>query len=302
MVRVQVPATTANLGPGFDTLGMALQIYNTIEMEEIDFGKLSIEIEGEGTDHIPRDERNVVYKSAEKLFNQVGYKPKCLRIKLINNIPVASGLGSSATAIVGGLVAANTIAGNPLNEKDLLALATEIEGHPDNVAPALLGGVVVSALFDGEVKFIKVEPPIELKCVVAIPKFPLSTQKAREVLPQNVSLNDAIFNISRASLLVAALMSGNLNIFGLAMDDKLHQPYRSSLVPGMKKVFAAAKLAGARGVALSGAGPTLIAFCDKNTALVAQVMKETFQENGVLCRVLEVNPNPIGARALETKK
>lgn len=301
MVRVQVPATTANMGPGFDTLGMALKLYNIIEMEETDRG-LYIEVEGDGAEQIPRDPSNIVYIAAAKVFKVTGYKPKGLRIRITNNIPLARGLGSSAAAIIGGLMASNIIAGNKLGEKEIINLATEIEGHPDNVAPALLGGIIVTAQADGEVKYSKIDTPAKLKCVVAIPDFALPTKLAREVLPQSVSLNDAIYNIGRTALLVTALMKQDFNLLSTAMEDKIHQPYRASLVPGMKRVFAAVKLAGAKGIALSGAGPTLIAFCDENTSLIATVMKETFLQSGIHARVLEIEPNPVGAVALEVMK
>lgn len=301
MVRVQVPATTANMGPGFDTLGMALKMYNIVEMETGGHG-LQIEVEGDGADQIPRNSSNIVYAAAARVFKVRGFAPPGLRIKIINNIPLARGLGSSAAAIVGGLVAANIISGNKLGEKELLSIATDLEGHPDNVAPALLGGIVISALIDGEVKYSKIDAPAKLKCVAAIPDFNLPTRLAREVLPQSVSLGDAVFNISRASLLVAALIKGDFNLLATAMDDKIHQPYRANLIPGMKRVFAAAKLAGARGIVLSGAGPTLIAFCDENTTLIASVMKETFWQSGIQARVVELEPNPVGAVALEVMK
>lgn len=301
MVRVQVPATTANMGPGFDTLGMALKMYNTVEMEAAGHG-LRIEVEGDGADQIPRNNRNIVHTAAARVFKAVGFSPPGLRIKIINNVPLARGLGSSAAAIVGGLVAANIVSGNKLGEKELLSIATDMEGHPDNVAPALLGGIVVSALVDGEVKYSKIDAPAKLKCVVAIPDFTLPTKLAREVLPQSVSLEDAVFNISRTALLVSALIKGDFNLMAAAMDDKIHQPYRANLVPGMKKVFAAAKLAGARGIVLSGAGPTLIAFCDEHTGLIASVMKETFCQSGIQARVTELEPNPVGAVALEIMK
>lgn len=301
MVRVQIPATTANMGPGFDTLGMALKLFNMVEMDVAGNG-LNIEVDGDGADAIPRDATNIVYSAAAKVFKQVNFEPQGLRIKIVNNIPLARGLGSSAAAIVGGLVAANILSGSKLNEKELLAIATEIEGHPDNVAPALLGGIIVSVQAEGEVKYSKIDPPAKLKCVVAIPDFTLPTKLAREVLPTSVSMNDAIYNISRASLLVAALIKQDFNMLSTAMDDKLHQPYRANLVPGMKKVFAAAKLAGAKGIVLSGAGPTLIAFCDENTSLIANVMKETFLQSGIQTKVMELDPNPVGAVAFEVMK
>lgn len=301
MVRVQVPATTANMGPGFDTLGMALKLFNFIEMEETGVG-LHIEIEGDGVDQIPRNSSNIVYVAANRVFKLTGYKPRGLRIRITNNIPLARGLGSSAAAIVGGLVAANIIAGSKLSEKEILNTAAEIEGHPDNVAPALIGGIVVSAQSEGEVKYSKIDPPPRLRCVVAVPDFILPTKLAREVLPQSVSMSDAVYNISRTALLVTALMKKDMSLLSTAMEDRLHQPYRANLVPGMKKVFAAAKLAGARGIVLSGAGPTLIAFCDENTSLIASVMKETFLQSGIHARVMELEPNPVGAVAFEVMK
>jgi homoserine kinase len=289
------------MGPGFDTLGMALKMYNIVEMEAVGYG-LKIEVEGDGTDQIPRDKRNIVYIAAARVFKLSGFTPAGLRIKIINNIPLARGLGSSAAAIVGGLVAANIISGAKLGEKELLSIGTDLEGHPDNVAPALLGGIVISAVVDGEVKYTKIDAPSKMKCVVAIPDFTLPTKLAREVLPQSVSLVDAVFNISRTALLVAALIKGDFNLLATAMEDKIHQPYRANLIPGMKKVLAAAKLAGARGIVLSGAGPTLIAFCDENTTLIASVMKETFCQSGIQVRVTELEPNPVGAVALEIMK
>lgn len=301
MVRVQVPATTANMGPGFDTLGMALKLYTIVEMDEIGTS-IHIDVEGDGAEIISRKNDNIVYQAALRVFNTVNFKPKGLKIKIINNIPLARGLGSSAAAIVGGLLAANLVSGKKLGEKELLSLATEMEGHPDNVAPALLGGIVTCVQAEGEVRFSKIEPPPKLKCVVAVPDFTLSTKIARDVLPNTVSMSDAIFNISRTALLVAALIKQDLNQLAVAMEDRLHQPYRSNLVPGMKKVFAAAKLAGAKGVVLSGAGPTLIAFCDENTGLIANVMKDTFHQAGISAKILELEPNPVGAVALEIKK
>ncbi len=301
MVRVQIPATTANMGPGFDTLGMALKLYNIVEMDTYGQG-LQIEVEGDGAEKIPRDSGNIVYIAATRVFRQVDFEPKGLRIRIINNIPLARGLGSSAAAIVGGLIAANILTGSKLNEKEILSIATDIEGHPDNVAPALLGGIIVSVQSEGEVKYSKIEPPSKLKCVVAIPDFTLPTKLAREVLPSSVSIIDAVYNISRTALLVTALIKQDFNLLASSMDDRLHQPYRANLIPGMKKVFAAAKLAGARGIVLSGAGPTLIAFCDENAAHIAGVMKETFLQSGVITKVMELEPNPVGAVAFEVMK
>lgn len=301
MVRVQVPATTANLGPGFDCLGMALKFHNTVEMSVHTEKRLSIEVLGEGAQEIARDESNLVYRAALLLFRKVNFNPPGLRIRLINNIPLARGLGSSAAAVVGGLVAANILAGNRVPFREVLNMAHQLEGHPDNVAPALMGGVVVAVAVEGEVRCLKIDPPPGLKVAVAIPDFHLATQAAREVLPQQVGLADAVYNLSRAALLVASLQQGRLDMLSTAMEDRLHQPYRASLVPGLKKVLAAARLAGARGACLSGAGPTVVAFADSNLEHIARVMKETFRESGVNARTLVLEPSIVGVRALEIK-
>lgn len=300
MIRVQVPATTANLGPGFDCLGMALELYNVVEMVPASRG-LTIEVAGEGAAEVPRDERNLVFQAARSVFSQVGYSLAGLKLRLLNQIPVARGLGSSTSAIVGGIIAANLLAGGKLSVKDMVTLASSIEGHPDNAAPAILGGIVVSVQADGEAKYLKIQPPPGLKGVVAVPDFPLATKTSREILPAQVPFQDAVFNVGRVALLVAALQQGDLSLLGTAMEDRLHQTFRSSLVPGLKKVLAAAKLAGARGVTLSGAGPTVIAFADSNFDLIARVMGDTFRENGVRARVMVLKPSPVGARALELK-
>ncbi|BAF59781.1 MAG: homoserine kinase [Pelotomaculum sp.] len=300
MIRVQVPATSANLGPGFDCLGMALELYNIVEMIPASRG-LVIEVSGESAADIPRDERNLVFQAAQRVFGNTGFSPPGLKLRLINQIPAARGLGSSTAAVVGGVVAANLLSGGKLGVKDMINLASSIEGHPDNVAPAILGGIVVSVQMDGEVKCLKIQPPQGLKGVVAVPDFPLATRTAREILPSQVPFQDAVFNLGRVALLVAALQQGDLSLLGPAMEDRLHQSLRSSLIPGLKKVLAAAKLAGARGVTLSGAGPAVIAFADSNFDLIARVMSDTFRQNGVKSRVMVLKPSPVGVRAFEIK-
>lgn len=300
MIKVQVPATTANVGPGFDCLGMALKLYNSVEMMQIDAG-LVIEVHGDGASSISTGPDNIVYVAAKRVFEKVGYKPTGLKIRLNNHIPLCRGLGSSAAAIVGGIVAANILCGNKLSTREMLELATKVEGHPDNVAPALVGGIVVSAVDEEDIHYVKIQPPAALKTVVAVPDFQLSTKRAREVLPSQVTLQDAVFNVGHVALLVAALCQGEIDKLSCAMEDRLHQGYRAALVPGMKKVLAAAKLAGAKGVVLSGAGPTLIAFADQNLDLIARVMKDTFKQSGVNAKVMTLEPSFIGARALEMK-
>jgi len=248
---------------------------------------------------LPRNEHNLIYQAARKVFIRSVPYPNGLKIRLVNGIPLGRGLGSSASAVIGGIIAANIMSGAELSKREILALACSIEGHPDNIAPALLGGLVVYTSFEGEVNWIKIDLPPGLKAVVAVPDFYVSTRDAREALPHMVTMREAVYNISRAALLVAALQKGDLSLLGTAMEDKLHQPYRAGLIPGFKKVVSAARLAGARGVAISGAGPSLIALADNNFKLISEVMKETFRESGINARTMILAPNPVGARALE---
>jgi len=298
VISLKVPATTANLGPGFDTLGMALDMYNYISMDETDSG-LIIDVTGNGAEKIPKDTSNLVYKAAAMVFEKVNYKPMGLNITMQNNIPMARGLGSSASVIVGGMVAANHISGSKLNYDQILNMATCMEGHPDNVAPALFGGIVTSAQFDEETIYRKIKPPADLTTVVAIPDYELSTEKARIALPAEVPLHDAVYNISRVSLLVWAFINSDLELMGKAMEDRLHQPYRMHLIPGMGDVAKAAMDMGAYSLALSGAGPTLIAFCTSNNAeAIGEAMKRTFEQSGIQCAIENLKPVSDGVKIL----
>lgn len=299
MVRVRVPATTANLGPGFDVLGMALQLFNYVEMDVMARG-LEIEILGEGKDSIPLSEKNIVYKIARQVFEKVGFEPGGLRIRLENNIPAARGLGSSAAALVGGAVAANALSGGELSQSELVDLATEIEGHPDNVVPAMIGGTTICAKTENHITYKKILTPGSLTSIVVIPHFQLSTRAAREILPSEVPIKDAVFNLGRVSLLLYAFQTGDMGILKEAMEDRLHQPYRLSLVPGMDKAFQGAVENGAAGVALSGAGPTLIAFCVNGQAEKAgQAMQKAFLEHGIESTMKVLKPQLEGAAIIE---
>ncbi|HBT46440.1 MAG TPA: homoserine kinase [Peptococcaceae bacterium] len=293
MPRVRVPATTANLGPGFDALGLALNLYDYISVEEAP--GLEITVRGEGEGSIPRGPENIAYRAVQAVYGRVGRKAPGFRLEFENSIPVARGLGSSAAAVVGGLVAANALLGFPLGEEELVSLAAELEGHPDNVVPALVGGLVVAALNGRQVYYQRLEPPDGLFLQVAVPHFSLSTRVSRGVLPAMVTVEDAVFNLSRTALLVAAAQAGNLELMGKAMEDRLHQPYRLPLVPGMAAVFASALEAGALAVTLSGSGPTVIAFCRGSRPQVGEAMKKAFEKHGVDCQVKELKPCPHGA-------
>lgn len=302
--RVRVPGTSANCGPGFDCLGLATTIYNYLDLTLLRGSKVIVEAKGEGSENIPRGKKNLAWQAVKRLLQEVGraneFKGAIIRSK--NNVPVSRGLGSSSTAIVGGLVAANEILGSPLNRQELLKLATEIEGHPDNVAPALFGGFTVSVMDNGEVQTFSFLPRIKLKLIVAVPDFELSTRLARKVLPKNVPMRDAVFNISRASMLISALVEGREDLLPLAFDDAIHQPYRKKLVPGMSEVFTAAKAAGALGSAISGAGSCLIAFTTLKSGLenkIASAMVEEFKLHGVNAKALILDLDRRGAQIMK---
>ncbi len=295
MIRVRVPATAANLGPGFDAVGLALRLHNRLELW--DAPEPVVDVAGEGDDTLPRDPSHLAYRAAAAVVKRAGRalgrrQPAAFGIRQRNQIPLARGLGSSAAAIVGGAVAANELLGGPLDQQALLDLAAELEGHPDNVAPALLGGLVVCAGTPDGVRALRVAPP-PLPLVAAIPDFRVSTAEARRLLPQRVPFADAAFNVGRAALLVAALREGRLDLLDAATEDRLHQPYRATLVPGLTDVFAAARDAGADGVVLSGSGPTVLAF--GNAPGIAPAMVEAFWRAGVRCRTLAVQVDTDGA-------
>ena len=301
---VRVPGTSANCGPGFDCLGLAATIYNQLDVTLLRSAKVLVEATGEGAENIPRGKKNLAWQAVRRLLLEVGREKefKGAHIRTKNQVPLARGLGSSSTAIVGGLVAANEILGAPLNRQQLLKLATELEGHPDNVAPALFGGFTVSVMDGGDVQTFSFLPRIKLKLIVAVPDFELSTRLARKVLPKNISRRDAIFNVSRASMLVAALVEGREDLLPLAFDDALHQPYRKKLVPGMTEVFDAAKNAGALGAAISGAGSCLIAFTTTKSRLeekISSAMVETFKLHGVNAKSLILNVDKRGAKVMK---
>ena len=309
MVKVSVPATSANLGPGFDTLGVALELRNTIEMEETGILDVVIDVPGHG-DLLERPENNMVYLAALKVFERLNYRPHGLHIREEVAIPVARGMGSSAAAIVGGLVAGNAMAeqmtGRPgLSTDELLRMAVAIEGHPDNVTPAMVGGFTVSCMDEGLGPLhVRFDPPRGLTAVVVMPEVPITgkkTEKSRGVLPTEVTLKDAVYNLNRTALLVAALAQGRVDLLAVATQDRLHQPYRASLVPGLRAVFEAALDAGAKGVALSGAGPSVIAFVDREAEPVARAMEGAFQWAGSDARSLVVGLAREGARVLGEK-
>jgi homoserine kinase len=258
-VYVRVPATAANLGPGFDALGMALGLYNEIRVEAADAG-LQLDVEGEGAERLREQGfANLVVRAVAGTLETLGERPHGLRVETVNRIPLSRGLGSSSAAVLGGVVAAAALAGARLAPEELLDLALPFEGHPDNIAPALLGGLTVATLVEGKVRSVALPVPADLAAVAVIPEFHLATAKARKALPRDVPREDAVFNVGRAALFLAAMQTGRLDLLREACRDRLHQPYRAPLVPGMEAVLAEGERAGALACFLSGAGPTLLA-------------------------------------------
>jgi homoserine kinase len=294
-VSVRVPATSANLGPGFDALGLALALYNEVRAAESD--GVTVAIEGQGAGQLPTGGDNVVARGVRLAYEAAGRPFKGIRIQCVNRIPPSRGLGSSAAAWVGGLVAGNALAGSPLDRDTLLALATKSEGHPDNVAAALFGGLTVSCAVGDRVRAIPLPVPRGLVWVSLIPELTSATAEARAVLPRDVPRADAIFNVQRVALLLAALQSGRIDALGTALDDRLHQPYRLKLFPWMPAVADAARDAGALGCVLSGAGPSLLAVVAGDAAPVARAMEAALERAGIRGRAEAFAVDTTGASA-----
>ncbi len=289
--KVDVPATSANLGPGFDCLGIALQLFNHMTLVPND--SFEVQIEGEAAEQLPTTRENVVVKAIDRVIDYVRAEkvPREYRLVLQNDIPVAAGLGSSASAIVGGLLLGNTLVAHfepqrQLTKKQILGLATEIEGHPDNVSSAIFGGGSLTWQDGTDLRYVKIPLPASLWFVVATPYFQLLTETSRHVVPIKVDRADAVYNIAQASRLMIALCTGDLNLLRGGFGDKLHEPYRRALIPGCQEVQRAAVRGGAVATTLSGAGPSLLAWCDSNDIAwkVADEMTLAWREHGIPCR------------------
>ena len=297
MIRVNIPATSANLGPGFDCLGLALQLHNTITVETD--RPFQISVTGTYTDGIPTDESNLVWKTMCHFWDLINYPTPSVALTLENLIPPARGLGSSSAAIVGGLVAANTLAGSRYTKLQLLQVANTLEGHPDNVTPALYGGVTLSIpTEDGILPRILTQSP-NLKAVVVIPNTLLNTSKARGILPPEVSRRDAVFNISHVGLLIEAFIREEYSLLREGMRDVLHQNQRAILIPGLLETLESALQAGAYGAALSGSGPTLLALTKPELEQsVAQSMLDVFKKHAISAQAYVLSINSQGAHII----
>ena len=294
MIKVRVPATSANLGSGFDCLGIALSMYNTLYFEEYD----RLEIVSLDKKEIPTDENNMVYKSFSHLYDIVGRKFNGIKIYQKSDIPMARGLGSSSACLVGGLLGANALLNNIVSTKELINISAAMEGHPDNTTPAILGGLVTCAIDMGKVYSVSVPVDKHVKFVALIPPFSLPTAQARSVLPTNISRNDAVYNISRAALITASLFSGKLENLKVSTDDMLHQQYRMGFISGSDRVFKIAYDLGALGVYISGAGSTIMAIINNNdNNFSKEIRKILNKEDFAGWEVCELSVDSKGAEA-----
>jgi homoserine kinase len=282
-VTVSVPATSANLGPGFDCLGLALDLRQDVTFRSESQPGLNITARGEDADKIPLDLSNLVYQAAEIIFRCLGKRPSGLSIIQENKIPIGSGLGSSSSAVLAGMFGANALMGGPLSTLEILQMATDFEGHPDNVAPAVYGGLVLGVQGPNGLVVDQIQIP-QMNVAIILPDCKLLTADARAALPFDVPLKDAIFNAGRVGLLIRTLQAGDYEKLSVAMQDRLHQPYRIALVPGMKEAFKAARDAGASGVAISGAGPGVLAFAPTRQEEIVAAVKASFQRAGLSSR------------------
>ena len=258
-ITVRVPATTANIGPGFDSMGCALALYNYITCKVLPAGKLVIT----GCPEPYQNEENLAVQGYRAVLSRLGLPNEGLSLNIRAEIPVCRGLGSSAALIAGGAAAANLLHGSPLPPAELLEVTNEIEGHPDNLAPAIYGGLTASLVEDGKTRTVKLPLSPTQRWVAAIPDFELSTHLARAVLPKEVAFVDAVYNASHVAVLVGALGRGDRELIAMALRDRLHQPYREKLIPEYNKVKTAAEQCGAIAFCISGAGPTLLALTDE---------------------------------------
>ena len=304
-VRVEVPASSANLGAGYDCLAVALGLTNRIEVEVRGWsrGQIELTVDGEGANELTADRENRCVRGVEAALREVrGEIPEGVgwRLEMRNDIPLARGLGSSAAATVAGLVAGNALLGEPLTSPDLLRLATSIEGHPDNVAAALLGGFTVAAQTEEGVEAIRFDAPRDLRAVLFIPELRLSTDEMRKVLPHTVPRADAVSNLTRVAVGVAGIATGRLDLMRLLTVDRLHEPYRAAVFPQLPRFVADARAAGALGACLSGAGSTIVGFTDTVAGVtrLESAFRAASADTDLAGRIEVVAPRNAGAKVV----
>ncbi|MFZ4695221.1 MAG: homoserine kinase [Verrucomicrobiia bacterium] len=283
VVRVRVPATSGNMGPGFDTLGVALRLYNHVEVRLLQVP------EARRMDRLPPGQAaggvKMVMVAARAFFRKVGAEERGVAVRVSGDVPIARGLGSSVTVRLGLVAGLNHLLGEPLRKEELLDLVSELEGHPDNATPALFGGMAVSGTVEGRVVWWRIAVPRSLRFVTVIPAYEMETRRARGILPTSVPMADCVHNLNRVALMVAAAEQGDFKRMGSLLDDRLHQPFRAKLIPQLYPALAAARAAGAYGGWLSGSGSTVMAITRKNPQAVGRAMARVFAKDGVKCRV-----------------
>ncbi len=309
-VSVKVPATIANVGPGFDCLGLAVPLYNTVTIEETVLPGTGVEInvlvnenvtDEFSLEHVPMDENSIIYKAVELLYNSIGQSPSELKITIHSEIPIARGLGSSAAVIVGGLIAANELLGRPADEAALLSIATEVEGHPDNVTPAIVGGLTMASMEDdGSIIYKKLDWPNDWILTVCVPEYELPTEISRSVLPKEVPYADAVFNAQRMAMFVQAVNTHDAELMKSALKDKLHQPYRMKLVPGLEKIMENLKHEeNVLGCVLSGAGPSILIISLKNNIdRMKTIVKSTWDDLNIKAQMFTFHIEENGAHVV----
>ena len=295
MIGIKLPATSANLGAGFDTLGVALSRYNYVWMEPA----TGIEVLSKDGTVIPTGEDNLVYRAVARVYQLCGKPLDGLKIIQENNIPMARGMGSSSACIAAGIIGANELLGRPLTQVDLVDLAWAIEGHPDNTTPAILGGLTVSVVEDGRVYTAREQVSDRFCFVLLVPDFELKTERSRAALPEQYLRQDAVFNLSRSALMVTALVQGNAENLRVAVQDRLHQPFRAELIPHCKEIFEITYRHGSLGTYISGAGPCVMAIVEReNTAYDNGVLREMAQHGITGWKAERLLPDSVGAALL----
>jgi homoserine kinase len=282
--RIRVPASTSNLGAAFDAVGLALQLYLTVEVRELERGPSRLEFHGQDSQLVPTDESNLIWRTLVEVAEQEGKTLPPFSLRVENQIPITKGLGSSASAYLAGIVAADFLCRLDLGRDRWLEIVTAKEGHPDNAAPALHGGLV-ACISGAKILCSRLQFPAHWTVVAVTPEFELETKKARAVLPKHVSHGDAVFNVQRAAFLMAQLAQGRGEGLREAMADRLHQPYRSSLLPGLQEILELKDSEGLLGLALSGAGSTVVAFVDSHGEEIGEQIRQVFAGHNVASQV-----------------
>lgn len=296
---IRTPATTANMGPGFDVIGMALGLYNDLQVQRACCrGTSSLQVFGEGSDRQGQPQDNLIFQVYEKTCAHLGLEAPHLRMQCLNRIPFARGLGSSSAAIVSGVLAAQIIHDFPMTKEDLIDFITAFDGHPDNVLPCLLGGAVVSARDDeGHLFFEKIDVHPSIRAYVFVPDQEVHTKSARTALPDAYSREDTVHSLGHLAILTQALAKGHVDNLRKALSDRLHEPYRLPLMPGLDKVAEKAKSMDHWGVALSGSGPSLLVLGPEGADWTP--LLETGQAHGLTAQILPLQPVATGARCYE---